>query len=115
MPRPVEEAQIFPHVGELGRVVEHQNRASHASHALAGRAKVSAEDVSLANPFIVKEAIGSLGVGPVLARQGNALTSRFKTVSKRLPNRRSRNSQPNTCFLNPRFVTVGMSINQWQL
>jgi hypothetical protein len=115
----MEKAQILPHIGELGRVVEHQNCASYAGHPLSGSTKVSAENVGLAHSLIVKEAIGSLGVGPVLARQGNALTGRF---GKLLQDGLEAFTQPAVSklatqhfILHPRSVTVGMGINQWQL
>jgi hypothetical protein len=102
----MEEAQILQHLGKLGCVVRHQNCASHAGYPLSRSPEVCAEDVGFANPLIVKEAIGALA----LVQSWHA-----REMLSQVASRRSYNSQPNTFVINPRSITVGMGINQWQL
>src|SRR3954469_16402363 len=59
-----------PPAGELGRVVEHHDRAADAVGPVARRAEVAAEDLPLADPVVGEEAVGRLGGGPVLAGEG---------------------------------------------
>src|SRR3954453_8176547 len=61
-----------PPVGELGGVVEHHERAADAGGPVSRRAEVAGEDLAFADPVIGEEAVGRLGVGPVLAGEGDA-------------------------------------------
>ena len=62
--------------GELGRVLEDQDRALGRGEALARRLEVAGEDLRLADPIIGEEAVGGLRVGPVLAHEGQAAADR---------------------------------------
>jgi hypothetical protein len=53
--------------------MEHQDQAIMVRHAIAGRQKVTGQDVCLVDPVIGKETVCGLGIGPILADQWNAL------------------------------------------
>src|SRR3954447_20434769 len=69
-------------VGELGRVVEHHDRAADAGGPVAGRAEVAAEDLALADPVVGEETVGRLGGGPVLAGERDALPYRARHLGE---------------------------------
>jgi hypothetical protein len=58
--------------GELGGVLEDQDRALRRGKPLARRLEVAGQDLGLADALVGEEAVGGLGVGPVLAREGQA-------------------------------------------
>lgn len=60
--------------GELGRVLEDEDGAMGSDDAAARRLDVARQDIPLADPVVDEEPLGRLGVGPVLARQGKALS-----------------------------------------
>src|SRR5271157_5438216 len=60
-------------INKFRRVMEHENQALGGSHALAGRLKVSGQNIGLVDPVIGEKAIGCLRVGPILADLRNAL------------------------------------------
>ena len=57
--------------------MEHQNRAGDSGHVLAGRAKVTSQNVGLVHALVGKEPICGFRVGPILAGQRNAFGRRF--------------------------------------
>src|SRR5918994_1506678 len=63
-------------VGELGRVLQHQDQPVGGRDAAARRAEMAGEDLGLADRLVRQEAIGGLGVGPVLTGQGDGRTDR---------------------------------------
>ena len=63
-------------INEFRRIMEHENQAVGRPHALAGRLKMSGQNIGLADPVIGEKAIGRLRVGPILADQRNALPHR---------------------------------------
>src|SRR4051794_17285406 len=69
-------------VGELGRVVEHHDRAADAGGPVAGRAEVAAEDLALADPVVGEETVGRLGGGPILAGERDALPHRARHLGE---------------------------------
>src|ERR671912_2606349 len=71
-----------PPVGELGRVVEDHDRAADAGGPIARRPEVAAEDLPLADPVVGEEAVGRLGVGPVLAGERDALPHRARHLDE---------------------------------
>ena len=62
----------LPLVGKLGGVLEHQDRPLRRRKTLARRVEMAGQDLRFADPLIGKEAVGGLGVRPVLAGQRNA-------------------------------------------
>ena len=76
-------------VGELCRVVQNQDDAVARGTAAVRRLEMASEDLRFADPVIGEEAVGRLGVGPVLARQRKALLHRalhpFKQLAEALP------------------------------
>ena len=60
-------------VRELGRVMQDQNEIIGGGHTITSRLKMTGQNIRLADPVIREKAIGSLGVGPILANQRNAL------------------------------------------
>jgi hypothetical protein len=60
-------------VREFGRVMQDQNETIGGDDTITSRLKVTGQNVRLADPVIGEKAIGSLGVGPILANQRNAL------------------------------------------
>jgi hypothetical protein len=58
-------------MGELGCVVQDQDRAIGRSHAVAGGPETPCENRLLANPPARKKAVSRPGVGPILAGQRN--------------------------------------------
>jgi hypothetical protein len=65
-------AAWLPPIGELGRVVENENKALRGSQAVTGGLKMTSENLPFADPPIGEEAIGGLCGRPVLARQRQA-------------------------------------------
>jgi hypothetical protein len=65
---------IIAVVIELGRVMQHENRTIAAPKTISRRLKVSLQNPCLADLPIGKKTIGSLSVGPILARPWNALS-----------------------------------------
>src|SRR5690606_2496839 len=61
-------------IGELGRVLQNQDGTLCCCEAAARRQEVTGKDLLLADALIGKEAIGCLGISPVLAGQRNART-----------------------------------------
>src|SRR5712692_6850788 len=59
-------------VRKLRRVLEHQDRPLRRGKAAPGRLKITCQDLRLTDPLIGEEAIGRLGVCPILAGQRNA-------------------------------------------
>ena len=53
--------------------MEHQNETIGGGDTITSRLKMTGQNVRLADPVIGEKAIGSLGVGPILADQRNAL------------------------------------------
>ena len=60
-------------IAELRGVVQHEDRAIGHRHPIARRLKMTGQDVRLADPIVGEQAIGRLGIGPILADQRNAL------------------------------------------
>ena len=60
-------------VCEFGRVMQDQNETIGGFDTITGRLKMTGQNVCLADPVIGEKAIRSLGVGPILANQRNAL------------------------------------------
>ncbi len=71
-------------VGELGRVLQHQDRPGGGRDAAARRAEMAGEDPGLADRLVREEAVGGLGVGPVLACQGDGRTDRARHLHEEL-------------------------------
>ena len=75
-----------PLVGELRCVLKQQNRPVTSLISHARRCKVALQNIAFLNPFIGKEAISRLGVGPILAgkrnRSAHPITEPFKQISK---------------------------------
>jgi hypothetical protein len=57
----------LPPEGELGRVLEDQDRAAGGGEAIPRRPEMTGEDLRFADPLIGEEAVSRLRVGPVLA------------------------------------------------
>src|SRR3546814_17247576 len=64
---------LFPLIRKLGRVMKHKNRAVGGGHPVMGRLKMAGQNVRFADPLIREKAVGCLGVGPILADQGNEI------------------------------------------
>lgn len=60
-------------IGELGRILDKQDRTVGRSKAAAGGTEVTAENFSFLNTIVGKKAVSCLRVRPILARIGNAL------------------------------------------
>ena len=71
-----DQLRLFPLVGELGRVLQDQDRPAGRSHALTRRLEMALENSVFANPCVGKEPVGGFGVCPVLAGPGNGLAHR---------------------------------------
>ena len=71
-------------VGELGRVLQHQDQPVGGRDAAARRVEMAGEDLGLADRLVREEAIGSLGVGPVLACQRDGRTDRVRQLHEEL-------------------------------
>ena len=69
----VQQPDIFPPEGQLRGVVQYQHGATHPRKPLPGRAKVPGQDVLLGHPLVGEKSIGRLRIGPILARQWDAL------------------------------------------
>ena len=67
------ESRLIPFVGELRRVMNDENLPAGCREMIPGRVKMTAQNITFADPPIGEEAIGRFGVGPILANQGNAL------------------------------------------
>src|SRR4051795_1523498 len=63
-------------VGELGRVLQDQDRPVGGRDAAAGRAEMAGEDLGLADRLVREEAVGGLGIGPILTGQGDGRADR---------------------------------------
>ena len=63
-------------IGELGRVLQHQDQPVGGRNAAARRVEMAGEDLGLADRLVREEAIGGLGVGPILAGQRDGRTNR---------------------------------------
>ena len=63
-------------VGELSRIVQHQDRTLSHRCPIPRRVKVTAEDLCFTDAVIVQEPVRGLSVGPVLTdqRKRNAIT-----------------------------------------
>lgn len=59
-------------VGELGRIVQYEDRAISRGHSIPRRLKVAAEDLCFTDSAVVQESVSGLGVGPVLTGQRNS-------------------------------------------
>src|SRR6266702_7642167 len=58
---------IFVPIRQLRRVVKNQKgKATASGKSLARAGKMTGENIGFADPFVAKEAVGRLGVGPVL-------------------------------------------------
>jgi hypothetical protein len=65
-------------VGELGRVLQHQDRPMGGGNAAVRRSEMAGEDLGLADRLVGQETIGGLGIGPVLACQRKRLADRSR-------------------------------------
>jgi hypothetical protein len=61
-------------IGKLRRVLQQQYRATGRFKACTRRVEVPAQNIAFVHPLIGKESIGRFGVGPILARERNALS-----------------------------------------
>src|SRR5215471_1654605 len=68
--------RVLSLIGELRRVMEHQDGTNDGDRAVTRRLKVTTQDLRLANSVVGEKAIGRFGVGPILANQWNALPHR---------------------------------------
>jgi hypothetical protein len=78
----MQQSDIFPHVRKHRRVVQHKDGATRAGKPLSRRPEVARKDVRLTDALNRKEPIRGLGVGPILARQQNALGGSLGKLSQ---------------------------------
>jgi hypothetical protein len=64
--------RLLPAVGELRRVVQDEDRPIDGGRASPRRSKMSGENVAFVDALIGQEAIGRLGIGPILAGERDA-------------------------------------------
>jgi hypothetical protein len=84
--------------------MQNQNETSSGGGAITSRSEMAGQNVGFADPVIREEAIGSLGVGPILADQWNTLPHGAPHLSQQF-------AEP---FAKPRilkFAPSGFSIN----
>ena len=67
-------SDVLSLIAELGRVMQHKNRTVGGDRAITRRLEVAGQNVRFADPVVREEAIGGLGIGPILADQRNALS-----------------------------------------
>jgi hypothetical protein len=73
-----------PLEGELRRVVQNEDQALRPTGAVARRLKVPRENVRFVYPIVGQEAVRCLGVRPVLAGKGQALSHRPPDLTQQL-------------------------------
>ena len=78
--------------------MQHQDQPVGGRDAAARRVEMAGEDLGLADRLVREEAIGGLGVGPVLAGRGigapTAPAIRTRSLRNRRPRRSSLNVEP---------------------
>src|SRR5262249_35459751 len=79
---PTDRLGLFALEGELGRVVEHQDRALGFGKTSLGRGKVTCQDDLLIDSGIAKESISGLCRRPVLARGRNGIADPPSQLAK---------------------------------
>ena len=70
-------AGILPVIVKLRRIVKNQDGGIRGGKSFARRLKVPGQNVRFSDALIRQKTIGSLGVCPILANQGNALAGAF--------------------------------------
>jgi hypothetical protein len=91
-------------VREFGRVMQDQNDTIGTGDTITSRLKMTGQNVRLADPVIREKSIGSLGVGPILANQRNALPHGAPDLGQQF-------AESITKPRIPKFTSGGFSIN----
>ena len=93
-----------PLIGELGRVVKHENRTVRYRYTLARRLEMARQNVRFADPIIGEKAIRRLRVRPILANERDTLA-----YVARNPLKQCAKSLAKPCI--PKFAPGDLSIN----
>ena len=103
-----------PLIGELGRVVKHENKIVRCRYTLTRGLEMARQNVSFADAMIGKKTVGRLRVRPILANERNTLpyvaADPLKQCAKSLAKPRIPKLAPGDFTINPRCCKTGDSI-----
>src|ERR1700709_996162 len=71
-------------IGELGRILKHEDRSIRCCIPRLGRLDVARQDVSFLNLWVGKEPVGGFGACPVLAGQRNCASHSIAQAAEQL-------------------------------
>lgn len=66
--------RLFALIAKLGCVVQHKNETAGGGGTITCRLEMAGQNVRFADPVIREEAVGCLGIRPILADERNALS-----------------------------------------
>src|SRR4029077_6560770 len=103
-----------PLIGELGRVVKHENKIVRCRYTLTCGLEMARQNVSFADAMIGKKTVGRLRIRPILANERNTLpyvaADPLKQCAKSLAKPRIPKLAPGDFTINPRCCKTGDSI-----
>src|SRR5271163_1103899 len=103
-----------PLIGELGRVVKHENKIVRCRYTLTRGLEMARQNVSFADAMIGKKTVGRLRVRPILANERNTLpyvaADPLQQCAKSLAKPRIPKLAPGDFTINPRCCKTGDSI-----
>src|ERR1700722_8719466 len=103
-----------PLIGELGRVVKHENKIVRCRYTLTRGLEMARQNVSFADAMIGKKTVGRLRIRPILANERNTLpyvaADPLKQWAKSLAKPRIPKLAPGDFTINPRCCKTGDSI-----
>jgi hypothetical protein len=103
-----------PLIGELGRVVKHENKIVRCRYTLTRGLEMARQNVSFADAMIGKKTVGRLRIRPILANERNTLpyvaADPLKQCAKSLAKPRIPKLAPGDFTINPRCCKTGDSI-----
>ena len=101
-------------IGELGRVVKHENKIVRCRYTLTRGLEMARQNVSFADAMIGKKTVGRLRIRPILANERNTLpyvaADPLKQCAKSLAKPRIPKLAPGDFTINPRCCKTGDSI-----
>ena len=105
-----------PLIGELGRVVKHENKIVRCRYTLTRGLEMARQNVSFADAMIGKKTVGRLRIRPILANERNTLpyvaADPLKQCAKSLAKPRIPKLAPGDFTINPRCCKTGDSIDR---
>ena len=100
-----------PLIGELGRVVKHENKIVRCRYTLTRGLEMARQNVSFADAMIGKKTVGRLRIRPILANERNTLpyvaADPLKQCAKSLAKPRIPKLAPGDFTINPRCCKTG--------